>query len=227
MSEVENSNVVEEVVQPSNEEQVQQQAQSEPEEGSKEYNFREMRRAMQEQQRELYELRNYVAYQSQAPQQKQEEDVRFDKDDIPTWGQLEKVIDKKAEAKARELMQQQQADELEDRVRVRIKDYDDVVTEENVKTLFEDPILTEAIKHAPDPYSAAYKMIKGSHFYNQKIVPPKKNLDAEKIVKNAQKPMSSNAVRSEAIQNATSYASYSEDEKQSAWRRMNEASKRR
>ena len=220
--------VVSEVVAPSAEEgtQVQEQSQ-EPQKGSAEYNFREMRRLLQEQQRRIQELETQ---QYQEEPQEQEEDIRFEKDDIPTWGQLEKVIEKKAEQKARQLLEKQQKDSLEDRVRMKFKDYDDVVSEEFVENVIKtDPILVQTLKSSPDPYMAAYNIIKKSAYYAEKSQPKKKAVDPALIEQNAKKPVSSNSVKnapSAAIQAAGVWSSFSEDDKKRAYERMMAAASR-
>ena len=231
MSEEENSNVEQEVVQPSETEQVQEtQETRSPQKGSAEYNFREMRLAMEEQKRIIQDLQ-YQAQQRNAPQQQQEVDYLpgVNDDEIVTKAQL-KAFNRKVEEDNRrrdeEMRMQQELSFAEDRVRMRHKDYDDVMTDENIQNLIEDDnVLAETIRNSPNAYEAAYKMIKKSAFYQEKGRKP--SVDAQKIVKNAQKPVSSNAVQQRPLAQANSYAFANDNERESLYREMQESAKRR
>jgi hypothetical protein len=214
VSEEENMNV-EEVVQPQETVSVEAASTSkEPEKGSQEYNWKEARREMSEAQRRIQELEAALRNQVAQPVNKDELDGVGD-DDFLTRKQAEAL----AIRKAQEMMQEQEIASQEDRMRLKFKDYDDVVTEENVKDLIEDDHdLQETIKSSPNPYATAYKLIKKAAFYQQKGM--KRNPDAEKIVKNAQKPISSNAVQNRPLGAANSFAFSSQEEREALYKEM-------
>jgi len=214
---------VEVVVEPSDQEikSEEQQSQSkEPAYGSQEYNFREMRRVVEEQQRRIKELES-KNYQQKEP----EEEEVLDGDDFLTVKQAEKL----ALRKAQELIKQQEIDTLEDRTRMKFKDYDDVVTEENVKKLIEDDVdLADSIRNASNPYATAYKLIKKTSFHKKDNEErAKKNSDVEKLQKNSTKPGSANAVAPKPLAQATSFSSMSKAEMSALYKEMQECASRR
>lgn len=204
---------VEVVVEPSepevtSEQSEQEEVSKEPAYGSQEYNFRELRRIAEEQQRELRELRAQV----QRPVQQEEPDD--DEDDFLTKKQV------------REMLQQQEQASLEDKMRIRFKDYDDVVTDENIKKLIEnDDDLADSIRRASNPYATAYKLVRKSAFYSdEQKLKSKKQSDVEKIHKNSQKPASANAA-TKPLQNANSYANMSKSEMDALYKEMIECAR--
>ncbi len=140
MTEEVNQNVVEEVVQPTETDQVQEvQDTKQAQKGSAEYNFREMRRVMEQQSREIQELK-YGQQQVNAPKASEPDDYLpgVSKDEIMTKAQVEAINRKFYDENRRRDEEQRQQHEqsfAEDRVRIRHKDYDDVVTEENIQNL--------------------------------------------------------------------------------------------
>lgn len=223
MSEEENVNV-EEVVQPSETDQVQDeapQAQA-PQKGSKEYNFAEQRRIIEQQNRKIQELEEAVRYGVKKQPEPEDDLEHLGQDEFLTRSQAEKLALKKAQ----ELLAQQEASLAEDRMRLKFKDYDDVVTEENVKELIgDDRELADSIASSPNPYAAAYKLIKKAAFYQEKG--KKKSQEAEKIVKNAQKPISSNSVQARPLAAANTYAFASDGEREALYKEMMEYARRR
>ena len=224
-----NVNVDEEVVAPEAEgtSEIKAQSQSqEPEYGSKEYNMREMRKLIEKQDREIQELRTF-AYQHMQPQAQKEEveeEDYPDKDGYMTRQQTERVIQRQAQ----ELLQQQEIANLEDKTRLRFKDYDEIVTEDNVKKLIDDDRdLADSIKSSPNPYATAYKMIKKSSFYQENTKQKPRKEEAEKILKNAQKPVSANTVQARPLAQANAYANFTEQEKVDVYREMMQYAGRR
>lgn len=215
---------VEEVVQPTETEAVVKESEQpkEPEKGSTEYNFREARKIMSEQNRRIHELEEHLRSSAANSAQPKDELEGVSDDEFLTRKQAEAI----ALRKAQELLQEQEYSTLEDRMRLKFKDYDDIVTEEHVKELIEDDRdLADSIKSSPNPYATAYKLIKKSAFYQDKGKKP--NKDAEKLVKNAQKPVSSNAVQSRPLSNANAFAFSSKEEKDALYREMMQAASRR
>ncbi len=216
MTEEENTNV-EAVVEPSETETVPEPQAKEPVKGSAEYNFREARRLMQEQSRRIQEL-------EERERQRNIQAAPQPVDELEGLGQEDYLTRKQAEAlairKAQELLAQQEFANAEDRVRLKFKDYDDVVTDENVDELIKDDHeVADLIKSSSNPYAAAYKLIKKSAFYNEKG--KKKAPDmTDKVVKNTQKPVSSNAVQARPLAQANSYAFSNAEEKQQLYNEM-------
>lgn len=228
MSDDQNMDVNKENVAPSVDEtgEQEQRLQKEPSQGSSEYNFREMRKSLEESQRRIREL-EMMASRNSAPQQEDEDD-----DDEPITGDdfvTAKQVEKLALRKAQELIKQKEVESLEDRMRLKYKDYDEIVTEENVKQLIEDDRdLADSIRSAPNPYGTAYKLIKKSSFFSQKENTLKKRaIDADRLVKNSQKPISSNTVQSKPIANANSFVSMSDESLKEAYKEMMEYASRR
>ena len=221
MSEEENMNV-EEVIQPS-ETEVAQVVDSKPEPvvNSAEHNWKEARRIMEEQNRKIRELE-----QKLSSPKKQEPDYE---DELESLGQDDFLTRKQAEAlalrKAQELLEQQHAATAEDRARLKYRDYDEVCSDENIKELVQDEDVLRTIQQSPDPYVAAYKLIKNSYSYNEKA--KKRNVEAEKMAKNLQKPVSSNAVAQRPLSNANAFAFGSEAERLALWKETVEAARRR
>ncbi len=204
---------VSEVVQPTEAETVQDSPQSqEPQKGSQEYNFREARRIMDQQSREINELK-YHLQSMQKPVPVEEDPTDGDYLTKKQWRELEEQ--REAERRA-----QHEYATAEDRVRLKHRDYDEVVNQKNIDELIEDDSdLAETLRSSPNPYAAAYKLIKKASFYQEKQK-PKKNQEAEKIVKNVSKPVSSNAVPTRPLATANEFASSSHDERQALYREM-------
>jgi hypothetical protein len=215
---------VEVVVQPSaSEETVKPDSTpKEPQKGTAEYNFREARRIMEEQQRKIQELENAVRSVQQPEPKTKDELENVASDDYLTRKQAEVL----ALRQVQEALLQQEKNQQEDRTRLKFKDYDDVVTEENVKTLTnDDPDLTQTILSSPNPFAAAYKLIKQTAFYEQKS--RKRPEEAEKLVKNASKPVSANAVQARPLASANAFASTSKEEQQALYKEMMECARLR
>ena len=176
---------------------------------------------MDEQNRRIRELESQIQ-QPRAPEPQY-------RDELEDLGQNDYLTRKQAEAlavrKAQELMEQQQYVQAEDRARMRYRDYDDVVTEDNVKELTNDPDVLQTLKSSPDPYAAAYKLIKNSSSYSEKTKKP--SIESEKMAKNIQKPVNSNAVAQRPLAAANSYAFGSDAERQALWSETVQAARRR
>lgn len=229
MSEATNPDVVAELVAPVEQEPSHQATQEaevsqEPARGSQEYNFREMRRLLEEQQREIRQLRE-EQYSRVQPQQEPEEDeyATMRKSDYLTVGQAEKLALRKAE----ELLQQREIATQEERAKLKYQDYDSVVSDENVQELLKDRDVAETLRNSPDPYAAAYKMIKNSaSYYNKQQLAQKRAFDGDRIAKNAAKPVPVAAVQSKPIAEANGWA-MNEAMRQELAKEMYECAKRK
>lgn len=181
-----------------------------PEEGSKEYNFRRMEQKMKQLEQQNYELMQEMQ-RAQAPKQKEEPDEfsQLQADDLITFGQVTKYTEKMAEKKARELLekefQKREAAQQPTQAKSQYKDYEQVVTVENIEQLVkEDPELEELIQKSRNPYERAYKEIKKANFFREKQT---NKISAEKIEENSKKPISSNSIgKQRPLSQASSYS---------------------
>lgn len=169
----------------------------EPEAGSKEYNFRKMEQKMRQLEQQNYELLEEMK-RAQAPKKQEEVDEfsQLQADDLVTFGQVSKYTEKLAEKKARELLEQEfqkrEKAQYPTQVKAQYKDYDQVVTTENIELLIkEDPELEDLIQKAKNPFERAYKEIKKANFFREKQA---NRPSAEKIEENSKKPISSNSL---------------------------------
>ena len=213
MTNAENPVVEEEVCQavdePQAEEIVQQKAEP-PKEDPNQVNWRETRQTLKEQKRMIQELQDRLSAQTaiKAPVQEDEyADLRgLAKDDLLTMHQAERLAEMKARKIVQEALSKKDPAEVEERMRMKYSDFDEVLTEENVEHLMKtEPTLVKSIRSISDPVQqaeAAYRLAKR--------LCPQKNAEAEenmkKIDENQKKPLSSSAVKkSSALDQAHSY----------------------
>lgn len=190
----------------------------EPKSGSKEYNFRQMEQKNQDlearlQQQEQLNKEIVVALNRGKPDSPQEEVLpELSPDDIPEWKHVKSYAEKIAEKKFRELTAQQERDKLPQLVKQRYTDFDEVVTKERIKKLEqEQPVLAKAFTLSEDPFTATYSYLKA--IYTPQKHDPVALEEAEKILENANKPVSSNAIGAQgALKNATAFAKKSKDQ---------------
>ncbi len=225
MSEDVNESVETEVAQPSETAEVQETpVAKDPVRGSAEYNFRELRQKMEELQRQNQQLEMKLQYQPRNEPEPVDELANIKDDDWLSAKQA-KVL---AMRTVQEYMDSQAATQVEDKMRIRYKDYDDVVSNENIKELIEDDReFADALASSANPALAAYKAIKKAAFFQNKKTEKKSSIEAEKIVKNASKPVSANAVQTRPLAQAESFARMSDTERESLWRETQEFASRR
>lgn len=201
----ENVSTIQEVASPGQEplsEVVEQPIQeSGAEESAQDKNWREIRQSLKELRRENQYLRQQVESSQRQPvaQEEPEDDEPY----VTPKRLNNRLSDLERRLKAKE------ADSVEDRLRARFSDYDDVVSVENVEYLKQnDPELALSIQAlAEDPYRqacAAYKILKRTDYQMNKS----SMQDKAKIVDNSKKPMSVQAVRKQgALADANRFAS--------------------
>lgn len=235
MDEAQNSNV-EEVVTPAAETdqnlEVQQESfEQEPKRNSPEHNFRELRKVTELQQQRIQQLEQLIA---QAKPDQQEEDLDLPDDEIPTMGQIKKVIAKEAVKGARELFEKQKQEFEQSNLKTRYPDLDEVISQENIDELLrDDEVLQQALKQTFDqnPTKAsimAYNMIKKSRFYHEKPMKKQQMAVQEKAKQNLSKPVSSQALgQTTPIQNAMNFAQMSKEDKSNLFKEMQQAARRR
>jgi len=128
-----------------------------------------------------------MASQQRATQPQQEKD-EFDgvsKDDVLTYGDLEKILSKKE--------QQYQMNIQELRMTQKHPDYQEVVTKYLPEVLKTNPSLRETLQKTND-YELAYHLAKNSEAYRGQHKTAKKNADAERIVQNSNRAGSLSSV---------------------------------
>lgn len=166
----------------------------EPSAGSKEYNWRQMEDTNKQLQKQVWELEQ-KDQQAQEKIQLEKEELKLEKDDLITYGQVDELVEKRAETKARAIFQEEfkKAERAKQPLAAKQKysDFEKVVTNENINKLEkEDPELARLIALSNDPFDRTYKEIRRSDFF--KSTQMNKESD-EKIAENSQKPVSSNS----------------------------------
>lgn len=195
------------------------------------YNWAEARRKMQELERQNRELSDRVG-RIKDPEAPKEEEPSLAEDDLPTYGhvkkfhskrekELEKRIEQRVEQKVR-------AELASTTLKLRYPDYDAIVTNENIELLKQQkPELALSLAHNPDPYAQAVAVYDALKMMGIGVV-QKSSADKEKALKNAQKPLSVNAVaKSSAIGQAHMFENGLTPElKSQLWKEMQDCAKR-
>jgi len=182
---------------------------SEPTEGSKEYNWRKMEQKMSELERMNQEMAKVIEEKTKVspPPAEPDESLQLQGDDLLTVDQSDKrtrrLIEEDRKKREKEVLPQQ--------TKAKYEDYDQVVTNENIKLLVqEDPDLEHDIQVSKNPFARAYKEIKKSTFYKDR---QKNKANSEKIDSNTNKPVSSNTIAKQSpLSHANAFANYSKDE---------------
>ncbi len=199
----------------------QQSQSSEPEVGSKEYNFRqleqknkELERRLKDQEQLNKEIIGAFKAKDQPKQQEDESLPELSPDDIPEWKHVKSYAEKIAEKKFKELSAQQERARLPELTKQRLPDFDSVVTPDRIQKLEqENPALAQAFSLAADPFTATYSYLKALYREDPKKTDPVVMEEAQKILENSKKPVSSNTVgRAGALKNANAFAHKSKEQ---------------
>lgn len=215
--------IVQEQEAPVQEEQAQQ-VESKPEikETRDEINWRQANEVMRLQKQRLDELereRQDWQRQQQKPVEEPDEFEGEDPDDYITVEKARRMADKAAEKKSKAAVQQalqeysqnQNLNLSEQKAREKYEDYDYVMQTYVLPMIKNDPVLAYKIQHSKDPAATAYKLGKLSDDYEDNMAEKTVSPKAEKILKNSQRPTSSNAAGSLKTQ-ADKYANMSQAE---------------
>jgi hypothetical protein len=174
--------------------------------GTKEYNWRQMeekhRQEREQLQKKVWELEEKS---KSAIKNEEEETAQLQEDDLITYGQLDKLAEKKARAIFQDEFKKAEQAKQPLAVKQKYPDFEKVVTLENIEKLKkEDPELENLIMHSMNPYERTYKEIKRSDFYRSS----QGNKESEeKIAENSKKPISSNSFgKSRPLSYANNYA---------------------
>ena len=108
-------------------------------------------------------------------------------------------------------MAKKERENLPNLVKQKYSDFDSVVTAERVKKLEqENPALAKAFSMSEDPFSTTYSYFKA--MYQEKKPNPVATEEAEKLLENASRPQSSNAIgRQGALKNASAFQKKDKD----------------
>jgi len=168
---------------------------------------RAQRQGLQE---ELRVIKDHIALmqaqqQNMGQQQQQpQDDVGLNKDDVITYGDLEKLLSKK------ERQYQMSIEEL--KMVQKHPDYQEVVTKYLPEVLKTNPSLRNTLAETQN-FELAYYLAKTSDAYKGAAKSQKKNADAERIVQNAQQAGSLSSVGSNSpLNQAKRYKDMSDDE---------------
>jgi len=202
-----------------------------------EHNWTEARRKMQELDRQIRERDDYISklHQQHTPKQSTPEVDELDRlgdDDIITKAVAKKIAMKMAKEAAIEAIREREAETVEDRIKSKYPDFDDIVTQENIDFLKQKkPALASSLAHNPDPYAQAealYDTLKMMGVNVGSQVAKTTLADKERAIKNSQKPQSVNAVaKQSALGNAHMFENGLTPElKKQLYKEMQDAAKR-
>lgn len=149
-------------------------------------------------------------HQQKIQQQEQDEPDEFeklDKRELITIEQAEKLAEKKAKIATKKMLEeysrtqeeqsrQSRIAQDEERVRSKFDDYDYVLENFALPMIKNDPALAHKIQNSKNPAETAYKLGKLSDEYEATMSKQQTSPKAEKIIKNSNRPTSSNAVTS-------------------------------
>ena len=212
-------------------EQVTEQAapQEAPKKVSQEHNWNQARAVMGTQAQKIQELEEKLDDMQKQP----EPEEKYDPEDLATNKHVERVAERKISSKTKELqtqiekLQKQLHDKeqvtLESEARTKHQDYDYVIEQFAVPMIQKDPSLAMAIKSAANPYAMAYRLAKASEEYEGEMKQQKPSAKAEKIIKNSERPLSSNAVPASLKGQADYFTNLTPDQ---VWQKSQEFARR-
>lgn len=199
-------------------EEIHDHAQETPKESKQERNWREMRKKLDYYEEKLAELeaRN-------KPQEEEEPELSIADDEFVTAKDAKKLAKKMAEELYRKERQRLEAETAEDRLRSKYVDFDEVVTEDNVKQLLKnEPELAKVLRATTDPYAkgvAAYRYIQMMERANPHAV------DKQVIRQNLSKPKTTTSIKDSGLDHAEEFASgrMTREMRQKLYQEMREA----
>jgi hypothetical protein len=202
------------------EQQVQEQVEvkEEPKEDPNVINWRQANEVMRLQKQRIDELERaqQMHVQQAAVVEEPDEFASEDPENYITVEKARRMAEKAAEKKAKvyaqqavqEYAQKQTIAMSEERARTKYDDYDYVMENFAVPMIKNDPALAYKIQQSQNPAETAYKLGKLSDSYEETMTKTAPSPKAEKILKNSQRPTSSNAAGSLKTQ-ADKYANMS------------------
>ena len=226
---------IEEVAQPSESEQQQDGRQDDvqpapsPVMTDQDRNWREARRKMQELERRTADQDELIRRLQTQQQPTQEDDLaKLADDDIVTAKQARSLAQKMAREVADQAIREREATTIDERLRNKFPDYENVVTQDNIDLLKQqDPELAMSLYAlANNPYEqavAAYKMLKRTGLGDMAKTQPQK----AKALENSKKPVSVQSVtKSSAIGEVHKFENgLTPEVKKQLWQEMQDARK--
>lgn len=176
---------------------------------SNDSNWEEAREVLKLQKQRIEELEAKLVQQMKpAKQEEPDEFENLDPDDYMTVGKAKefakKLVAKEAAQTAKQIVNEyaQQQKLVQDELRMRSKheDFDYVVENFAIPMIKNDPALAYKIQTSKNPAETAYKLAKLSDEYEEIQMKQQTSPKAEKVLKNASRPVSANAVSS-SLQN--------------------------
>jgi len=182
--------------------EIESQQQPEAPKGA-ERNWDEAREVLRLQKQRIEDLESRLAQNVPSRQEEPDELDDLDPDDYLTVSKARdlarKMASKEAEKTAKAVVQRYAQEhtvrEDERRMRAKHEDFDYVIGNYAIPMIKNDPALAYKIQRSKNPAEAAYKLAKISDEYEENAM-PKTSPKAEKVLRNASRPTSSNAVGS-------------------------------
>jgi hypothetical protein len=167
-----------------------------------ERNWDEAREVMRLQKQRIEELESKAALQMQQKKEEPDEFDKLDSEDYVTVGKAKELAKKTASKEAaqiakqivQEYLQQNQIIQDEQRMRNKYEDFDFVIENFAIPMIKNDPALAYKVQNSKNPAEVAYKLAKISDEYEASKMKQQTNEKAEKVLKNASRPVSANAV---------------------------------
>ena len=211
----------EEIVQETQEvaEQTQQSVPDVTQKNNENINWERANEVMRLQKQRIDELEARFAKQQEKPPEIDPLE-KMDPSEYLTVEQAKMLVnqsaEKKAEIKARQVVEefanQQKVIQDEERMRSKHEDFDYVIEHFAIPMIKNDPALAHKIHMSKNPAEAAYKLAKISDEYEETVSKQQTNPKAEKIMKNAQRPVSSNAVSASLKTQADDFSKLSREQ---------------
>jgi hypothetical protein len=207
----------EQAVDQSHEEAAQEAQAGKP---SAEQNWQEARQVMEAQKAELEALKRqmseFSAPKQQAPAEEPDEFADLDPSEYVTVEKAQRLAEKKAKQAAEKIVgqylnqdrAQRHLNDSETKAREKFDDYDYVINTYVLPAIKNDPALAHKIQNSKDPAAVAYKLGQLEMADRGETAPV--NPKAERILKNASRPVSGNAVSQPLKKQADEFAKMSQ-----------------
>jgi len=164
-------------------------------------NWQRANEVLKYQKQRIEELESRLAQPPKVQEPEKDEFADLDPEDNLTVSQARKMAEKLARKEAslaakhavEEYAQTQNLQNSEERARSKYDDYDYVIENYALPMIKNDPALAYKIQQSRNPADTAYKLGKLSDSYEETVTKQTTSPKAEKILKNTQRPVSSNA----------------------------------
>jgi hypothetical protein len=189
-------------------------------ESESEKNWKMAHEAMSQQKREIELLKQQLHQQQRPPEVEKDEFEDLDPQEYLTVAKARdmatKLAKKQAQEAARsaiqEYSQQQTLANDEEKARAKYEDYDYVIEKYAKPMINNDPAIAHKIMQSRNPAQTAYKLAKLEANEEVEKAPAKPLVAPEKVLKNAKRPVSANAVGNSLQAQADQYSKMSKDD---------------